>query len=73
MFTYVQVEYASVMLPHRYSKTAWPKADNRQALNPNSPDMVRLVERGVPEPIRLDAVTRAHRRFRRHPSNEMGG
>jgi site-specific DNA-methyltransferase (cytosine-N4-specific) len=30
-----------------FSKTAWPKADNRRVLKPYSPDMIRLNGRGM--------------------------
>lgn len=34
------------------SKTPWPKADNRNVLNPYSKDMIRLNRRGVRETVR---------------------
>lgn len=35
-----------------FSKTPWPKADNRNVLRPYSPDMLRLAKRGVKATVR---------------------
>jgi site-specific DNA-methyltransferase (cytosine-N4-specific) len=35
-----------------FSKTAWPKADNRRVLKPYSPDMIRLNGRGMKPTVR---------------------